>query len=82
MRRIIRGGEAGSDARKKGFVRFAYWRPTEYTLRVLAKIAAVLPADLRDDFDASALLVGPSEPIPSGNVELALIQNPGCLFNA
>jgi predicted DNA-binding transcriptional regulator YafY len=40
----------------------------------LAKIAAVLPADLRDDLDASALLVGPGEPIASGDVELAVIR--------
>lgn len=40
----------------------------------LAKIAAVLPADLRDDLDASALLVGPGETIASSDVELALIR--------
>jgi len=40
----------------------------------LAKIAAVLPADLRDDLDAAALLVGPGEPIASGDVELAVIR--------
>ena len=40
----------------------------------LARIAAVLPADLRDDLDASALLVGPGETIASGDVELALIR--------
>jgi predicted DNA-binding transcriptional regulator YafY len=40
----------------------------------LAKIAAVLPADLRDALDASALLVGPGEPIAAGDAELAAIR--------
>lgn len=40
----------------------------------LAKIAAVLPADLRHELDASALLVGPGEPIAAGDQELALIR--------
>jgi predicted DNA-binding transcriptional regulator YafY len=40
----------------------------------LAKIAAVLPADLRDSLDASALLVGPGEPIAAGDAELAAIR--------
>jgi predicted DNA-binding transcriptional regulator YafY len=40
----------------------------------LAKIAAVLPADLRDALDASALLVGPCEPIAAGDAELAAIR--------
>lgn len=40
----------------------------------LAKIAAVLPADLRDDLDASTLLVGPGEAIAAGDAELASIR--------
>ncbi|WP_119152968.1 helix-turn-helix transcriptional regulator [Caldimonas tepidiphila] len=40
----------------------------------LAKIAAVLPPDLRESLDASALLVGPGEqPLP-GQVELSLLR--------
>ncbi|PWC53084.1 YafY family protein [Azospirillum sp. TSO22-1] len=40
----------------------------------LARIAAVLPPDLRDSLDASALLVGPGEPIAAGDAELASIR--------
>ena len=40
----------------------------------MAKIAAVLPADLRDSADASALLVGPGEPLVSGGADLAPIR--------
>jgi len=40
----------------------------------LAKIAAVLPDDLRDSLDATALLVGPGEPIAAGDAELAQIR--------
>ena len=40
----------------------------------LAKIAAVLPEDLRDDLDASALLVGPGAWIAAGDAELAAIR--------
>jgi predicted DNA-binding transcriptional regulator YafY len=40
----------------------------------MAKIAAVLPADLRDSADANALLVGPGEPISSGGADLAPIR--------
>jgi predicted DNA-binding transcriptional regulator YafY len=39
----------------------------------LAKIAAVLPADLRDDLDASALLVGPS-PVAAAHIDLAVVR--------
>src|SRR6266700_1831884 len=39
----------------------------------LAKIAAVLPADLRDQLEASALLVGPGAAIAAGDAELAAI---------
>lgn len=44
----------------------------------LAKIAAVLPPDLRHDLDTSAMLVGPgeptSEPAAAGDQEIALIR--------
>ncbi|WP_247894696.1 helix-turn-helix transcriptional regulator [Azospirillum argentinense] len=40
----------------------------------LAKIAAVLPLDLRDRMDASALLVGPGEPIVGDGVDLAVVR--------
>ena len=40
----------------------------------LTKISAVLPSQLRDDLDASALLVGPGEPVVSGIVELSIIR--------
>ena len=40
----------------------------------IAKIAAVLPAALREDLDASALLVGPGDPIAAGDSELAAIR--------
>lgn len=40
----------------------------------LAKITAVLPDELRDTPDASALLVGPGAPLAAGDLELALIR--------
>lgn len=40
----------------------------------LAKIAAVLPEDLRDDLQASSLLVGPGDPVAAGVVELTTIR--------
>ena len=40
----------------------------------LAKIAAVLPPDLRHDLDMSALLVGPGEPIAEGESGLPVIR--------
>jgi predicted DNA-binding transcriptional regulator YafY len=40
----------------------------------LAKIAAVLPADLRDDLDSTTLLVGPGEPIVSGSLDLGVVR--------
>lgn len=40
----------------------------------IAKIAAVLPADLREELEASALLVGPGEYTPVSGVDLALIR--------
>ncbi len=40
----------------------------------LAKIAAVLPSDLRDGVDATALLIGPAAPLEAGSVDLAVIR--------
>jgi predicted DNA-binding transcriptional regulator YafY len=40
----------------------------------LAKIAAVLPADLRQGIDTSTLMVGVGTPAPSGDAELSLIR--------
>jgi predicted DNA-binding transcriptional regulator YafY len=40
----------------------------------LAKIAAVLPTDLGDQLDATALLVGPGETVAAGDAELASIR--------
>ncbi len=40
----------------------------------LARIAAVLPADLRDEMEASALLIGPGSAIPRDAVEPALLR--------
>lgn len=40
----------------------------------LVKIAAVLPADLKDSLDASSLLIGPGEPISAGDGELPTIR--------
>ena len=40
----------------------------------LSKIAAVLPNELRDTPDTTALLVGPGTPIAAGDLELPLIR--------
>ena len=40
----------------------------------LAKIAAVLPSEFRNDLETSALLVGPGEPIAAGDAELLAIR--------
>jgi predicted DNA-binding transcriptional regulator YafY len=40
----------------------------------LAKIAAVLPQDLRDSLDTSGLLIGPGKAIAAGDAELPLIR--------
>lgn len=40
----------------------------------LARIAAVLPGALRDELDASALLVGPGAPAPPEAVDLAVLR--------
>jgi predicted DNA-binding transcriptional regulator YafY len=41
----------------------------------LAKIAAVLPADLKDGLDASSLLIGPGEQVAAGDAELPKIRD-------
>jgi predicted DNA-binding transcriptional regulator YafY len=46
----------------------------EAALHVLAKIAAVLPADLRNELEGSTLLVGPATPAFAGDVELPRIR--------
>jgi predicted DNA-binding transcriptional regulator YafY len=43
-------------------------------VNAIAKIAAVLPEDLRDRLETSNLLIGPGEPIAAGDVELASIR--------
>lgn len=40
----------------------------------LAKIGAVLPADLKQSLDGANLLVGPGEPLAAGETELATIR--------
>ena len=40
----------------------------------LAKIAAVIPAELRHDLETSSLLVGPGEPVAAGDAELIAIR--------
>lgn len=40
----------------------------------LAKIAAVLPAEMRRELDTSALMVGPGEPIAAGDLEVATVR--------
>lgn len=40
----------------------------------LARIAAVLPTDLRDELDASALLIGPGAAIPADGVDPVLLR--------
>ena len=44
----------------------------------LAKIAAVLPNDLKDSLDAANLLIGPGEPIAAGDAELPTIRRAIC----
>jgi predicted DNA-binding transcriptional regulator YafY len=41
---------------------------------LLAKIGAVLPADLRHELDSSAMLVGPGAPMAAGDTELPRIR--------
>jgi predicted DNA-binding transcriptional regulator YafY len=40
----------------------------------IAKIAAVLPPDLRHELESSALLVGPGAPIAAGDADLATVR--------
>ena len=40
----------------------------------LAKIAAVLPEDMKDNIEASGLLIGPGEPISAGDADVAAIR--------
>jgi predicted DNA-binding transcriptional regulator YafY len=46
----------------------------EAARNVLAKVAAVLPADLRHELDSSALLVGPGAPLEPDSVDLAKLR--------
>jgi predicted DNA-binding transcriptional regulator YafY len=46
----------------------------EAARNALAKIAAVLPPDLRDSLDAASLLIGPGQPIAAGDAELPTIR--------
>ena len=41
----------------------------------LAKISAVLPADLKDGLDTSGLLIGPGKAIAAGDAELPVIRS-------
>ncbi|MBJ6766020.1 YafY family transcriptional regulator [Myxococcaceae bacterium JPH2] len=40
----------------------------------LAKIAAVLPADLREELESTTLLVGPGDPIIAGDIDLGALR--------
>ncbi|MBO9628930.1 MAG: YafY family transcriptional regulator [Shinella sp.] len=40
----------------------------------LARIAAVLPADLRNELDTSPLLVGPGAKLPADSIDIALLR--------
>jgi predicted DNA-binding transcriptional regulator YafY len=46
----------------------------EAARNVLAKVAAVLPPDLRHELDTSTLLVGPGAPIESTGIDLAKLR--------
>jgi predicted DNA-binding transcriptional regulator YafY len=46
----------------------------EAALNVLAKVRAVLPADLRHELESAALLVGPGSPLAAGDAELPKIR--------
>jgi len=48
------------------------WR--KHALNVLAKIGAVLPADLRNELEGSTLLIGPPTPASAGDAELPKIR--------
>jgi len=47
---------------------------SEAARHALAKIAAVLPDDLKDGVESSGLLIGPGEPIAAGDAELPSIR--------
>ena len=49
-------------------------RLADAAANALAKIAAVLPAELRHDLDTSALLVGPGAPIAAGDADVAAVR--------
>lgn len=70
-----------SDAEIEALVLGSRWVPqrTDEPLAMaarntLAKIAAVLPDDLRDTVDASGLLIGPAEPIVTASVDLTVVR--------
>jgi len=46
----------------------------EAATNLLAKVGAVLPADLRHELQSSALLVGPGAPLAAGDAELPKIR--------
>ncbi len=46
----------------------------EAAANALAKIAAVLPSDLRTSLEASTLLIGPGDPLPPMLVDLTVIR--------
>ena len=46
----------------------------EAALNVLAKVGAVLPADLRNELEGSTLLIGPPTPPAAGDAELPKIR--------
>lgn len=46
----------------------------EAAANALAKIAAVLPSDLRTSLEASTLLIGPGDPLPPMIVDLTVIR--------
>ncbi|MFX5203072.1 hypothetical protein ABTC96_20105, partial [Acinetobacter baumannii] len=49
-------------------------RMRDAALGALARIAAVLPSDLRDEMETSALLVVPGAPFPTDLVDPALLR--------
>ncbi len=49
-------------------------RLAEAARNAVAKIAAVLPPDMRHELDSSALLVGPATPASAGDRELARVR--------
>ena len=49
-------------------------RMRDAALAALGRISAVLPPDLRDEMDTSALLVVPGEPFPADRVDPALLR--------